>query len=274
MAVTINGTSGLTFNDSSTLPSATFSTVYPIVATVATNAMTVTLNPCSLAFRNSTLTTGTTSTLQISTALTVTIPAAQSFGIATTGVTNRYVILCVNNSGTPALALSLLAGGVQLDETNLVTVTSTTTNTRTTVYSSITASNISYRVVGIVDVAYTSGTGYSVAPTLVQGYGGNAVAAMSSLGYGQTYSAPTRALATTYYNTTGKPITCVVVGSSGAGNYGSMSVSINGATAFIFAQSQNSSGTVACSGTFIVPANVSYIVTANNIGLGSWNELR
>jgi hypothetical protein len=277
MAVTINGTSGLTFNDSSTLPSATFSTVYPITASVGASALTVTLNPCSLAFRSSTLTSGTTVTRTVSTAISMTVSSGSTLGTVS-AQQSRIIVLAIDNAGTVELAVVNISGGTQLDETNLVTTTAEggagAADSASTVYSTTARTSLAYRVVGFIQSTQATAGTWATAPSTIQGYGGNAVADMGSIGYGQTYSAPTRALATTYYNTTGKPITCVVVGSSGAGNFGSMSVSINGATAFIFAQSQNSSGTVACSGTFIVPANVSYIVTANNIGLGSWNELR
>lgn len=96
------------------------------------------------------------------------------------------------------------------------------------------------------------------------------------IGVGQTFTSVTgsRAFATTYTNTTGKPILCVIAGSSGAGLFGSMSVSINSGTACIFAQGQNNSGATACAGSFIVPANATYYVTQNNSGITNWFELR
>lgn len=182
-----------------------FSKVFSISVSVAANAMTISASPLSLDFRSTTATSGTITTVT-GTPANLTVPSNQSFGIATTTVSNRYAVLCFNNAGTLALGLSPLRGGVQLDETNFLSPTSTPTNTLTTIFSTITASNIAYRVIGFVDVIYVNGTGYSTAPTLVQGVGGQALTAMSSLGYSQTWQAVTRAAGTTYYNTTGRPI--------------------------------------------------------------------
>lgn len=101
-----------------------------------------------------------------------------------------------------------------------------------------------------------------------------AVTLMQPLGVGQTWQTVTRAALTTYTNTTGKPIMVLVLASSGAGNFGSMNVSINGGTQFGFAQSQNSSGTVACNGNFIVPAGATYTMYMNNLGINLTQELR
>lgn len=179
--------------------------IQSISASVAANAMTISASALTLDFRSTTATSGTITTVT-GTPANLTVPSNQSFGIATTTVSNRYAVLCFNNAGTLALALSPLLGGVQLDETNFLSPTSTVTNTSTTIYSTITASNIAYRVIGFVDVIYVNGTGYSNAPTLVQGVGGEALSAMSSFAYSQTWQSVTRAASTTYYNTTGRPI--------------------------------------------------------------------
>jgi len=251
------------------------SKIQPVTASVASSAMTVTLNPTVLDFRSTPLTSGTVNTRTVSAAISVVVPSTATLGTVS-ATQSRIVVLALDNAGTIELAVVNISGGSVLDETTLISTTAiaAASNSATAYYSTTARTSLPYRVVGYIESTQATAGTWATAPSTIQGYGGQALAAMSSLGYGQTYSPPARALATTYYNTTGKPITCVIVGSSGAGNFGSLSVSINGATAFIFSQSQNSSGTVACSGTFIVPANASYIVTANNIAIGSWNELR
>jgi hypothetical protein len=248
--------------------------IQSITASVAANALTISTGALFLNFRSTTATTGAITTVT-GTPANLVVPANQAYTVATTGVTNRYAVLCFNNAGTLALGLSILSGGVQLDETNFLSPTSTVTNTGTAIYSTITASNLAYRVIGFVDIAYTSGTGYSVAPTLVQGQGGQALGAMSSIGYSQTWSNVTgsRALGTTYYNTTGRPIMvyvrCTI---TSVGNVAVLT--INSAV-------NNVGGNAAANGygsttTGIVPPGQAYVVPAI-VGGGSiteWNELR
>jgi len=250
-----------------------FSKVFSITASVASNILSVSLSSCALDFRSVTATTGTITTVA-GTPATLAVPASQSFGISTTTVSNRYAVLCFNNAGTLALGLSPLQGGVQLDETNFLSPTSTVTNTLTTIYSTISASNLAYRVVGFIDIVYVNGTGYSSAPTLVQGYGGQALSAMSSLGYGQTWQDLTasRAIGTTYYNTTGKPIYLYITGAANTTGYFVMQ--INGVTVATSQQAYTN-------GTYltldiIVPPGVSYsaVVGGNSPSIVRWSELR
>jgi hypothetical protein len=247
--------SGVTFPDGSVQASAGAPQIITVAASVATNVLTVTLNPCSLAFRNASATVGTSQTFNVATALTLNIPTNQSYGVSTTGVVNRYAVLALNNAGTVVLGLSILSGGVQLDETNYLSTVSTALNTGTAIFSTVTASNLAYRVVGFVDIAYTSGSGYSVAPVLVQGVGGQAFASMSSLGYGQTWQAVTRTSGTTYYNTTGKPI-ILSVNASVVGNY---QIAVNGVVAVSGLPTASSNAAI----TAVIPTSSSYVVTSS-----------
>jgi hypothetical protein len=88
---------------------------------------------------------------------------------------------------------------------------------------------------------------------------------MSSLGYGQTWQNLTgsRALSTTYYNTTGKPISVSIVSSTSAGS----TLTING-NAISQATYSGSNPNTAFG---IVPPGGTYSVT---ISIGSWFELR
>jgi hypothetical protein len=249
-----------------------FSKVFSITASNASNTLIVSLSSCALDFRSTTNTTGTVTTVT-GTPASLTIPSNQSWGIATTTVSNRYVILCFNNAGTLALGATPLQNGVQLDETNFLSPTSTANNTTGAIYSTISASNLAYRVVGFIDAVYVNGTGYTTAPTLVQGYGGQALSAMSSLGYGQTWQSPSRALATTYYNTTGKPIFVNInYALSATGGHGCDFI-VAGVTIVTMRNNASSTGNFPLS--TIVPPGASYILNAASSGsISSWLELR
>jgi hypothetical protein len=265
----IDGTAGGTFPDGSVQNTAAIAQINAFTATVAANALTITQAQVSLAFRSTTLNSGAATTVT-GTPANLVVPANQSFGIATTGVVNRYAVLVLNDAGTLRLALSPLAGGVLLDETNFLTATNVVTNTLTTIYSTASTGAVAYRVVGFIDIAYTSGLGYSVAPQQVQGVGGQAFTAMSSLGYGQTWQNVTgsRANATTYYNTTGKPITVsITVLANGNGN----GYSVNGAV--VGRVDANAGGVVSMPYTFVVPPSGNYSASGP-AGPANWSELR
>jgi hypothetical protein len=91
---------------------------------------------------------------------------------------------------------------------------------------------------------------------------------MSSLGYGQTWQNVTssRVLGTTYYNTTGKPITVLISWNSTSGV---ATASVGGAVVFNSA----TGGAYISTTTFIVPVNQSYVVSGGN-GVQTWTELR
>jgi len=241
--------------------------IQSISASVAANAMTISASALTLDFRSTTATSGTITTVT-GTPANLTVPSNQSFGIATTTVSNRYAVLCFNNAGTLALALSPLQGGVQLDETNFLSPTSTPTNTLTTIFSTITASSIAYRVIGFVDVIYVNGTGYSNAPTLVQGVGGEALSAMSSLGYSQTWQLVTgsRAIGTTYYNTTGRPIFVSIQFATSSSATATLTIAGVAALA--------NSANAYYNGLFgVVPPSATYVLTGAS-SLTAWAELR
>jgi hypothetical protein len=280
MAITLSGTSGitlgansaLTFGDASTLPSATFSPIYPVSASVASNAMTVTLNPCSLAFRSTTLGSGTTSTVSVTSSITVTIPASATLGTVS-GVQSQIVVLAINNAGTIELAAVNIAGGANLDETTLITTTtiSSGATSSSAAYSTTGRTSVAFRVVGvIISTQATAGT-WATAPSTIQGTGGQALTSLQSFGVGQTYQDVTasRVLSTTYYNTTSRPIFVYAWNNLGAN--GDNTLTINGvALKSMYSSSSNqiwiSHG--------IVPPGGSYSITMTNGGPNKWYELR
>ena len=271
MTITINGTTGLTFTDASTLSSATFSPVYPITASVATSALTVTLNPCSLAFRSSTLTSGSTVTRTVSTAISMTVSSGSTLGTVS-AQQSRIIVLAIDNAGTVELAVVNISGGTQLDETNLISTTAEggagAADSASTVYSTTARTSLAYRVIGYIESTQATAGTWATAPSTIQGYGGQALSAMSSLGYGQTWQAVTRTSGTTYYNTTGKPIFISAVANNG-GNI-AITLTVN-SVALVTAFSAIGQS---CSGVFHpIPINASYSLSCSSF-FGSVMELR
>lgn len=279
MAVTINGTTGLTFADSSTLPSATFSPVYPITASVSASALTVTLNPCSLAFRSSTLGSGSTVTRTVSTAISMTVSSGSTLGTVS-AQQSRIIVLAIDNAGTVELAVVNVAGGNNLDETTLISTTAEggagAADSISTIYSTTARSSVAYRVVGYVESTQATAGTWATAPSTIQGMGGSALTSMQSLGYGQTWQGGGRAVGTTYYNTTGKPITVKVLIANAAYNYYLYLYSyVNGINIALNYQYAVSGLTISVYDTFIVPPGASYGITVTgSYVLGYWTELR
>jgi hypothetical protein len=189
-------------------------------ATQASNALTIAAVSQYMDFRNATLATGTPVTVLTGTPTNLVIPATSNLGMLATTVSNRLVILEAYNAGTPVLCVVNLAGGNQLDETNLISPTTigASSNTKNVIYSAVACgASTPYRIIGFVDVVFTTGTGWS-SPTLVQPCGGEALTAMSSFGYGQTPQTVTRTSGVTYYNTTNKGIILTLELTQGGAN--------------------------------------------------------
>jgi hypothetical protein len=238
-----------------------------VTATVASNAITVTLAPNTIVFRSTTANNGAVTSVSNAANVTLTIASTDSFGAVTAGGNQRLAILAINNAGTIELAASNLAGGVNLDETGVIT-TATTATTATAIKAANVRSNVAYRVVGFIDVPFTTGTGWG-ALVRVQGAGGQAMAALSSLGYGQTWQDVTgsRVGGTTYYNTTGKPIFVTVRANLSNPNITLTVSGLNMGT--IFTGTNNLGSVSAC-----VPPGAPYVVTVSAGSIAAWNELR
>ena len=95
------------------------SKIQPVTASVATNALTLTLNPTTLDFRSSALSSGTVNTRSVSAPISVTVPSTATLGTVS-GQAARLILLALDNAGAVELAVVNLAGGVNLDETTLI----------------------------------------------------------------------------------------------------------------------------------------------------------
>lgn len=248
--------------------------IQPITASVASSALTLGLNPTVLDFRSATLTDGTVNTRNIAAPISLVVPSGATLG--TVNATQaRLVLLAIDNAGTVELAVVNLAGGNNLDETTLISTTaiSAAATANNVIYSTTARTNVPFRVVGFIDITEATAGTWATAPTTIQGEGGQALAALQSIGYGQTWQAVTRTSGTTYYNTTGRSITIKV---DAIGNFTSayVNISINGVALGEIARADLPSGTPAITGQMIIPAGASYVLTDNNIGSRSTWELR
>ncbi len=255
--------------------------IQPISASVGSNALTISASALTLDFRSTTLgsgtvttVTGTPSNLVISSGSTLgTVSAQQS----------RIVVIALNNAGTIELAAVNISGGNQLDETNLISTTAEggagAADSASVIYSTTARTSVAYRVIGYIESTQSTAGTWATAPSTIQGYGGQALADMSSIGYSQTWQNVTgsRALGTTYYNTTGRPIMfAVYVNGSGGFILATVSGFINGVNIiFNGAASGTAGGVSSPSFTLIVPPGATYgAANAGGATLQTWFELR
>lgn len=271
MTIAYSGDS-ITFPDTSIQTSAAESGIVPILATVATNALTITLQPTPLQFRSATLGSGAVTKTALASNISLVVPSTATLGTIS-ATQSRLIVLAINNAGIVELAVVNIAGGNNLDETTLINTTAIAagSNTANVIYSTTARTGVPFRVVGYVESTQATAGTWATAPSTVQGMGGNALAAMSSLGYGQKWTDVTasRAIGVTYYNTTGRPIVANPNVLTTAGT--TLNFVINGisnqGSAFSAASGQ-------MGGSWVIPAGASYSCTANNYTLSSWNELR
>lgn len=250
--------------------------IQPITASVGSNALTITLNPTVLDFRSSTLGSGTVNTRTVSTAISVVVSSGSTLGTIN-AVQNRLAVLAIDNAGTVELAVVNISGGNQLDETNLISTTAEggagAADSASTIYSTTARTNVPYRVVGFVESTQATAGTWATAPSTIQGTGGQAFTALSSLGYSQTWQNVTgsRATGTTYYNTTGRPIKVSCYSSAANANAG-ISITVNGSIVANQAHALGAASAVAFVSA-IIPPNASYVRTDTGVAANHY-ELR
>lgn len=247
--------------------------IQPISASVAANALTISASPLSLDFRSATLTSGTV-TAVTGTPSSLVISSGSTLGTVS-GQASRIAVLALNNAGTLELAAVNIAGGTALDETGVISTTAEGgaggADSATSIYSTTARSNVAYRVIGYIESTQATAGTWATAPSTIQGAGGQALTSMSSMGYGQTWQTVTRSSGTTYYNTTGKPITWHIRASTSAlitnVTIGAGGVNLASAGGLNVGTSDNGSH------TFVIPPGVAYSYTQTS-GTSIHNELR
>jgi hypothetical protein len=252
------------------------SRIQPITASVAASALTVTLNPTTLDFRATPLTDGTVNTRTVGSAISVVVSSGSTLGTVS-AQQSRIVVLALDNAGTVELAVVNISGGTNLDETTLISTTAEggagAADSATVVYSTTARTSLPFRVVGFIQSTQATAGTWATAPSTIQGYGGQALAAMSSLGYGQTWQTVTRTSGTTYYNTTGKPIVNTSMGTATAAGNPNINIVVNGITVSNQTVYTNSSGYLFMA-TAIIPPSASYVITVTAATISSSVELR
>jgi hypothetical protein len=247
--------------------------VEPITASVAANALTITLNPTFLDFRSTTLGSGTVSHVKVPSAISLVISSGSTLGTVN-AIQSRIAVLAINNAGTVELAAVNLAGGNNLDETDLISTVAEggagAADSKDVFYSTTLRSNVPFKVVGFIESTQATAGAWATSPSTIQGMGGEAFSAMSSIGYGQKWQVVTgsRALATTYYNTTGKPISVHVFSQISGGTQ--LVVNVDGVQASSVSNVSASPQNMGVNA--IVPPFASYSATGGT--LQTWTELR
>lgn len=260
-----------------TLPTATGTLsvggeIQPISASVSSSALTISASALALDFRSNTLGSGTVTTVT-GTPANLVISSGSTLGTVN-NVASRIVVIALNNAGTIELAAVNISGGNQLDETNLITTTAEGgaggADSASTIYSATARTSVAYRVIGFIDSTQATAGTWATAPSTIQGVGGQALAALSSIGYGQTWQSVSRVSGTTYYNTTGKPILCQYTFNGGASLSGVFVVGGFSLPTFSTGTSTNGIQFVAFA---LVPPGAAYTFTTNGTFVSA-SELR
>lgn len=261
--VTTTGT--LTFSGGGSLTKAPESGIQPITATVAANALTVTLNPTTLEFRSATLGSGTVVSRSVASAITTTVSSGSTLGTVS-GNQSRIIVLALDNAGTVELAVVNIAGNVNLTETGLISTTAEggagAADSASTIYSNTARSNVAYRVVGYVESTQATAGTWATAPSTVQGAGGLSLSNLNGLGFGPQVDITGIVKATTYYNTTGRPFLLSLLGGGAAGAACSLSGTVNSVEIARSGSTYNVASNIGI--LFPVPPSASY--SFNEIG--------
>jgi len=254
-----------------------------IVVLAINNAGTVALAVNNIASGVNLDETGVITTEAINVGCVFTGAIAVTTGILTltTGTSGSLTIgqaLSGTNITSGTVVKSLLTGTLGANgstyQTNQFTAAGSTTITGFAgigTYSTTLSTSVAYRVVGYIESTQATAGTWATAPSTIQGMGGQALTAMSSLGYGQTWQTVTRVASTTYYNTTGKPILASLLWlTPNAGN--TSSIVVNGFT--VVSQGNNGTGALTVNPVILIPASTSYLFSGTAGSLTSVAELR
>ena len=152
------------------------------VANTPANSVTVTLKPSPFAFRSTTLTDGTSVTRLLNNDSTIVIPSGATLG-AVNAVQSRIIVLAIDNNGTVEPAVVNISGGTTLDECGLINTVAITSGATSSsvVYSTTARTGVAYKVVGYFESTQATAGAWATTLSTVQGAGGEALSAMSSL---------------------------------------------------------------------------------------------
>lgn len=154
-----------------------------VTASVASNALTVTLNPTTLDFRSSTLGSGTVNTRTIGTAISVVVPSGATLG-TTNATLSKVMLLAIDNAGTVELAVC--NSSLALDESTLISTTllDSASDSASVIYSATARTSVPFRIVGYVESTQSTAGTWAASPSKIQGIGGQIRSAIASGGSG------------------------------------------------------------------------------------------
>lgn len=168
----------------------------PVSASVAANALTLTLNPTSLEFRHPTLGNGSINTRTVAAALSLVISSGSTLGTVS-GQHNRIAVLAVDTGSAVELAAVNADGGFHFDESRLISTTAEggagAADSASVVYSATARSNVPWQLVGYMESTQTTAGTWATAPSKVQGAGCKAVQRLVNHAQGDAPMFATRA---------------------------------------------------------------------------------
>jgi hypothetical protein len=147
--------------------------LFPIGVTESAGAMTVTLNPVNIDFRNSVLNPAagdTVTTLSVSTAISFTIPSGATLGTFS-AKQNKLLLLAINNAGTIELAVCNAWNNTNLNEASAISTTAITAaaDSAVTNYSTTARTGVYFRIIGILTSTQTTAGTWATLPTMQSG---------------------------------------------------------------------------------------------------------
>jgi hypothetical protein len=180
------------------------SKIEPVTGSVASSALTVTLNPTVLDFRSATIGSGTVNTRTISTAISAVVPSGATLG-TTNAVLSKVTLIALDNAGTVELAVC--NGSLSLDESTLIstTVLDAASDSATVIYSATARTNVPFRIVGYVESTQATAGTWATAPSKIQGIGGQIRQATATSGGGITSGTAVASTSGTAIDFTGIP---------------------------------------------------------------------
>jgi hypothetical protein len=160
------------FEGSSNIP---YKQIQAITATIASNILTLGLNPCSLDFRSSTASSGTTITRNFTSAISMNVSNGSTLGTVS-GAVSKLAVLAIDNAGTVELAVVNANAYGLLDERNLISTTAEggtgTADSGTVIYSTTARTSVPFRIVGYVESTQATAGAYATSPSNIAGMGG------------------------------------------------------------------------------------------------------
>jgi len=160
------------FESNSNIP---YKQIPTITATVATNILTLGLNACSLDFRSSTASSGSTTTRNVTSAISMTVSNGSTLGTVN-AVLSKLAVLAIDNAGTVELAVVNANSYGLLDERSLISTTAEggtgTADFGNVIYSTTARTSVPFRIVGYVESTQATAGAWASSPSNIAGMGG------------------------------------------------------------------------------------------------------